>query len=181
MRIRLNQTQSEPFSWSEEQSIDAAELKVAELLELGPVRWKGEVAYASPGYRLKAQAEYEQKLACTRCLAPQTVEVAEPFELLIVVDPDGSDAGPEAGRGGDHELSERDLGLYRVDDDEIELRPILLEQIQLNIPMRVLCGEDCRGLCPQCGENQNTSSCDCAPPADPRWGALAGIRDGLKS
>lgn len=179
MLIRLDRTRFEPFQWREELSIDPAELGVSELLELGPVLWSGEVGYASPGYRLTADVKYEQKLACTRCLAPQTVEVDESFELLIVVDEENS--GGETGAGGDHELSERDLGVYRVESDEVELRPILLEQIQLNIPMRVLCSDECRGLCPECGQNLNTASCDCAPPGDPRWGALAALRDGLKS
>lgn len=178
MRIRLDQTRSEPFQWDEEQVIDPAELERPELLELGPVRWAGEVRYAAPGYRLTATVGYLQKLACSRCLEPRTMEVDEAFELLIVVDEESDSEGRV---GGDHELSERDVGLYRVESDEVELRPILLEQIQLNIPMRVVCSDDCRGLCPECGQNRNTSPCSCAPAVDPRWGALAGLRDELKS
>jgi len=179
MYVRLDQTRSEPFQWSEEVKVDPAELESPDLLELSPVRWAGEVQFASPGYRLTADVNYHQKLACTRCLAPQEMEVKESFEILIVVD--ASSEGYEAGEGGEHQLSERDLGLYRVETDEVELRPILLEQIQLCIPMRVVCGDDCRGLCPECGTNRNTTPCQCEPPTDPRWGALAGLRDGLKS
>jgi uncharacterized protein len=48
----------------------------------------------------------------------------------------------------------------------------------LNIPMRILCKEDCRGLCPKCGRNRNTNSCDCVEEAiDPRWEGLKGLRD----
>ena len=179
MVVRLDQTRSEPFQWSEEVIIDPAQLERSDLLALGPVKWAGEVRFASPGYQLTAEVKYQQELSCTRCLAPRDMEVQESFELLIVVD--ASPEGYEKGAGGEHELSERDLGLYRVETDEVELRPILLEQIQLGLPMRVVCSDDCRGLCPECGTNRNTTPCDCAPPSDPRWGALAELRDGLKS
>ena len=67
----------------------------------------------------------------------------------------------------------------------IETRPEVLDCYattgQADYHLRVLCRDECRGLCPQCGQNLNTASCDCAPPADPRWDALAVLRDGLKS
>ena len=174
MRIRLDQVRSEPFRWSESKQIPAATLERSEVVDLGEVHWRGEVSFASPGYRLRAQVSYEQTLECTRCLAPKVLQVDEPFEVLLLVK-------PEESRGGEHELTERDLGVIAVEEDEVELDPILLEQIQLNIPMRVVCREDCAGLCSQCGQNLNDGSCDCAAPTDPRWAALEGLRDELES
>ena len=56
--------------------------------------------------------------------------------------------------------------------------PLVAEQVQLNLPTHPLCREDCRGLCPRCGANLNDGPCGCAePPGDPRWAALAGLRD----
>ena len=52
----------------------------------------------------------------------------------------------------------------------------------LAVPLKALCREDCKGLCPGCGRNRNRESCDCAALArDARWAALGKIREQLKS
>ena len=65
-------------------------------------------------------------------------------------------------------LGEIDISFYR--DDEIDLSELLREQFYLALPMKPLCREDCRGLCPQCGVNRNTGTCDCGPGWDDRAG-----------
>jgi hypothetical protein len=52
----------------------------------------------------------------------------------------------------------------------------VLEQIELQVPIRLLCREECRGLCPQCGADWNAEQCTCPPAIDPRWESLAGLR-----
>jgi uncharacterized protein len=56
-------------------------------------------------------------------------------------------------------VDEVNLGYYR--EDEIDLDPIVLEQIVLQIPIKPLCREACKGLCPQCGADLNVESCEC--------------------
>ena len=52
----------------------------------------------------------------------------------------------------------------------------------LAAPLKALCEEGCKGLCPVCGRNRNRETCECAPPvADARWAELGKIRDRLKS
>ena len=59
------------------------------------------------------------------------------------------------------------------DAKEIDLTGEIRETILLAVPMKILCAEDCRGLCAGCGANLNTELCRCAPPpADLRWEAL---------
>ena len=55
-------------------------------------------------------------------------------------------------------------------------RPLCLEQISLEVPIKPLCSKDCKGLCPKCGTDLNESKCDCAarPRIDPR---LAGLKE----
>jgi len=56
------------------------------------------------------------------------------------------------------------------------------EQVFLSLPARSLCGEDCKGLCPRCGKNLNSESCNCdAAPADPRWSALSDLASRMKT
>lgn len=79
----------------------------------------------------------------------------------------------------ERELDADDLEVDYYPDDGLDLRAVLAEQILLGIPMKLLCGEDCRGLCPQCGVDRNVESCDCEPPTDPRLADLADLKDRL--
>jgi uncharacterized protein len=68
------------------------------------------------------------------------------------------------------------------EDDEVDLRPLLIEQIQLNVPMKPLCRPDCAGICPTCGANLNAGSCGCATEeVDPRWKALEALKERKQS
>ena len=112
--------------------------------------------------------------ACARCLEPVTRKVERTFELLYR--PLGIDAGRE-------EISvtqaEAEIGYYQ--GEGIELKDVLGEQILLAAPMKVVCAEECKGLCPRCGQNLNQGACQCPEPlAEPRWEALKGLRDKLE-
>ena len=62
----------------------------------------------------------------------------------------------------------------------LQLEDVLREQVLLAVPLKVVCRDDCKGLCPSCGVNRNAESCSCAPPlGDPRWSALKDIREKL--
>lgn len=177
MRIWLDQVREEPIHWDETEKVAPQELDRPELVELSPVHWKGQVIHVDPDFFLRAHLSYEQTLNCNRCLAPIHEPVDSDVELMIRVESPGK--GPAA-HGGEHELKEDDFGTLYVEDEVLETRPILIEQLQLNIPMKPLCTPDCKGLCPTCGIDRNTGSCDCAEETgDPRWAALATLRDRL--
>jgi uncharacterized protein len=60
---------------------------------------------------------------------------------------------------------------------ELDLSGPIREQIVLNAPTYVLCREDCRGLCPQCGADRNQTACDCvSEPAPSPWDALMKLK-----
>ena len=66
----------------------------------------------------------------------------------------------------------RNLGTLRSIADRVEF-------VELAMPVRILCSEDCAGLCPSCGANRNlVEECGCEPEIDPRWSALAALKDG---
>lgn len=71
------------------------------------------------------------------------------------------------------------LDPYIVDEGGfINLSPILREEGILAVPIQALCLPDCKGLCPECGQNLNLGSCDCArDTGDPRWSALRTLLD----
>ena len=124
--------------------------------------------------RVQGELATSVETACARCLEPVSREVARPFELLYR--PRGVDAGRE-------EISvtqaEAEIGYYV--GEGVELADILREQILLEVPMKVVCREECKGLCPSCGHNLNQGACHCPPPvSDPRWQALKDLQEKME-
>lgn len=75
----------------------------------------------------------------------------------------------------DH-LEPGDEDAYVIENDFVDLAPMVHDAILLDLPLAPLCREDCAGLCPYCGIDRNEASCDCAAPVDPRWATLDGLR-----
>lgn len=173
MLVRFEDIREEPFQWQESVDISPDSLEQPNLQSLGPVSWRGRVTFAEPGFHLSARLRYEQQLECIRCLRPAVQEVNAEVELMIFAHEDRRGAG-------DYELQERDMSIVHVTGDTLDLEPILLEQMQLNFPMRTLCKDDCAGLCPVCGINRNDASCECQnETSDPRWAGLQALRGRL--
>jgi uncharacterized protein len=74
------------------------------------------------------------------------------------------------------EVNEEDIDVFPFDGERIDLEPVFREQFVLAVPYAPLCMETCKGLCPQCGIDRNTASCNCEPPIDPRLAALKGLK-----
>ena len=169
MKIRLDRLHHEPFVWQEVVELPLASLDRPELVELGPVECRGELVPAHPGFLLRIGLSYRQKVTCDRCLQPVEEAIESPLELLV--EQGGHDPAEE------RELADDDLGTMRVEGDTLDTEPLILEQMQLNVPMKPLCRPDCRGLCPTCGTDLNRETCACTPAGpDPRWAALAALR-----
>ncbi|HIJ61041.1 MAG TPA: DUF177 domain-containing protein, partial [Nitrospirae bacterium] len=60
-----------------------------------------------------------------------------------------------------YELHTGELDTEFYKNDEIDLIEFLIQEIRLNIPMKPLCKDDCKGLCPNCGVDLNSETCDC--------------------
>lgn len=111
---------------------------------------------------------------CARCLEPVTREVKQDFDLLYR--PLGADAGP-----AERHLAEADVEIGYFEGGGLRLEDVLKEQVLLAAPVKAVCREDCRGICPQCGVNRNQQACNCVVDApDARWSALNEIRDKLR-
>jgi uncharacterized protein len=107
------------------------------------------------------------RLECGRCLEPFALGIDEKLDLAYLPQ--------DAGRGEEEEvhLLDHDLIVAYYADDRIDLGEMVREQLILSVSMKRLCREDCRGLCPKCGVNRNTTACSCPSGApDPRWERL---------
>ena len=100
--------------------------------------------------------------SCSRCLKDFSFKMDCPFEFMLIPDPVTLPRGAE-------ELSRGELGLSFYSTEEIDLAPLIMEQVMLALPTRPLCAEDCRGLCSRCGADLNRETCGCSANAsDPR-------------
>lgn len=109
---------------------------------------------------------------CGRCLAEYTFALDKGFEFVLTRDPNMS------GHRAD-ELRGDDLGLSYYASDEIDLAPLIAEQVLLALPTRPLCRDDCRGLCGRCGINLNDDGCNCDDSgADPRMALFRTLKVG---
>lgn len=90
---------------------------------------------------------------CSRCLEETNLLIGGDFAYTLVP--------AKAETKEDLELKAEELEISHYDGDFIDLTPIICEQIILQIPIKALCNEDCKGLCPHCGTNLNASSCNC--------------------
>jgi uncharacterized protein len=125
--------------------------------------------------RLQASYSGEFEIACARCLEPVRHALRGQFDLLYR--PLGVDAGPS-----ERAINAADTEIGYYQESGLMLEDVLREQVLLSLPARTLCREDCKGLCPRCGRDLNSETCDCdrASP-DPRWSALSGLADRIKT
>ena len=110
------------------------------------------------------------ELVCARCLEPVSEEVSKDFDLFYR--PMATIANEE-----EAQLNLDDTDIAFFEGDGLFLADILAEQVNLALPMKVICRSDCRGLCPHCGANLNHEECRCETrPADPRLAPLARLK-----
>ena len=172
--IDLQAILEEPVAFAFELPFRLEALDREPLEEISPVRLEGAVSRVEGGFRLDARCGFEGKLECSRCLTPYPFSHDEPFTLLLYPRRSGA---PDV-----RELSRDDLDVSFYEGDAVNVAPIAEERVQMAIPMKPLCREDCLGICPTCGADRNATPCRCAPEdGDPRWNALAGFRDTTRS
>ena len=127
-----------------------------------------------PDIRLRAAYHGEFDLLCARCVEPVRTPLSGSFDLIFRPAEADSTAGERS-----ITVDETEIGYY--EESGLSLEDVVREQVLLALPSRTLCKEDCKGLCPRCGQNLNLATCNCNPPSDVRWSALAGLASTVKS
>ena len=122
--------------------------------------------------RVSGSAKAKVILPCARCLE----------ELPVVVDADFAvEFRPleEMEGGKEQQLLSDELDVLYYSDEGIDMDELVTGQVAESLPLKPLCGDACRGLCPQCGQNLNDGDCECPPEGgDPR---LAKLKELLKN
>ena len=128
-----------------------------------PVLVKGRVENRLGVVTISYTAEYRMHYLCDRCLSDEYRDNKMSFEHILLNDPNA------AGASDDYILTEGNS----LDLDELVVSDILLE-----LPTKLLCKDDCKGLCPSCGKNLNVGGCDCeTKTVDPRLEVLRQLLD----
>ena len=128
-----------------------------------PVDVSFDVEKSGPGiFRVTGRAVTRLNVECGRCLDEVEVPVDARFELQYVP----LDA---TGTAAEREIRGDDLTTSFYSEGTLDVIEMVREQFQLTLPMKPLCAQACRGLCPECGANLNRTECGCQPKwEDPR-------------
>ena len=130
----------------------------------------GEAEYVADG-----TVSFSADLNCSRCTEPYPIANTSTFHVRFRPRPAATEENEEVEITDPEEL---DVEFYS--NRVVPLRDLALEQIQLSIPMKPLCDENCLGLCPTCGAHRARERCACeVSVVDERWGALKDIREQL--
>ncbi len=134
--------------------------------QVAPLEVHGAASLLAGEIEIRGQVSTTMEMPCARCLDPVLQPVDRDFDLIYR-------SIKTMTRGDEFEVprGEEELGFYR--GDGLLLEDVAKEQVLLSLPMKSVCHNDCRGLCPQCGCSLNHSSCSCASrKIDPRWERL---------
>ncbi|HEX5090521.1 MAG TPA: YceD family protein [Nocardioides sp.] len=138
-------------------------IEVLQVPEGSPVELDLRLEAVMEGVLVTGTAQATLTGECVRCLEPITDEIDVRFQELFVYE--------------DHALPEsEDDGVSTLQDDLVDLEPLLRDAVVLALPFQPLCEEDCPGLCPECGvrlADDPGHQHDAA--IDPRWAALADL------
>ncbi len=138
---------------------------------VAPVALEFDIFKDKQQFRLAGSVRTTLQLPCSRCLEPFAWPVEASFDLRY------QPHAENVGDGDEAEIEEDDLSTAFYDNDEIDLGQLMREQFLLSLPMKPLCSDACKGLCPMCGTNLNRGGCDCKRDCDdPRFDALRAIR-----
>lgn len=162
MKIIVDHIHEKPLALHAEESVELFPL-------LAEMQNNGECTFTAPiRYDILASREYDHMrvsgsvnttvaLVCSRCLVNFEASIGSAFTIFF-----RRGTPDEASSEEETELNEQDLISATYSGDEIDLTHEIEEQVSMEVPIKPLCGENCRGLCPECGTDLNQSACTCS-------------------
>ena len=144
-------------------------IEVLRVPEGSPVRVDLRLEAVLEGVLVTGEAEAELEGECVRCLVAIEDEVHVSFQELFVY----ADKHARAEKQDDSDLDDE---TRQLEDDLVDLEPLLRDAVVLALPFQPLCEDDCPGLCTECGARLADDP-DHAheAPIDPRWAGLADL------
>lgn len=166
MFIDINRIGPEGISFRQEIRADTLEAEGEDSVTVVGGVVEGEAARGERGVGLIASLDAVVELSCSRCTERFRADLRTRFELTLV--PDAVEFG-----SGETRVDSDDTSMFYAKEGRADLGEVAAEQIYLNLPLKPVCREGCKGLCPRCGANRNLGDCGCtAEPTDPRLAPL---------
>ncbi|MBT1075863.1 YceD family protein [Geobacter grbiciae] len=160
MKIRVDDITEQPKILSFQEPSEAfpslAELQATGESEfLSPLMVELAVSKEYGHIRVKGSVTVKIRFVCSRCLVPFDADISSAFTMFYsegsLIDSDEDEI----------ELAEEDLISVFYEGDEIDFAPEIAEQVIMELPLKPLCGEGCKGLCVTCGADLNEGDCGC--------------------
>ena len=127
-----------------------------------PVAFVGTISNKASLVRLCAQIVFEFEAPCDRCGKPTAAAVKLEVDKILATSIEGEDSDT----------------ILLVPDMKLDLDEFIYTETVVNLPMKHLCKEDCKGVCSKCGKDLNDGKCDCPEKEiDPRLSVLAQLLD----
>jgi uncharacterized protein len=111
---------------------------------------------------LRSEVQTLALFTCDRCLDEFEQDMSSHFEIVYITEEDGV-----------HANDEKEVQFLTPDTNILDVGEDTRQFLILSVPQKLLCRDDCKGLCPRCGSNRNKVHCDCVTEnTDPRWDGL---------
>ena len=143
---------AESSSYAGEYSVGTFEFGPDEYFAQKPFTWDVRITNVGGALLVSGSIRGELTTSCARCLSDVVLDISGEVEGYFLIEGEGE--APD-----DMEEDEFDV---LPEDNKLNLEPLLLAGIYVELPLIPLCREDCAGICPTCGANLNDGACGCA-------------------
>lgn len=136
---------------------DASWFPEGDWARLGPVRAKLLLTRRAQRVFVDGHLVFTSRFECDSCLEPYEESQDFPFKIAFeYLAPDDPYWQTE-----EHQCPQTEMDVVVLEEPEIDILAMLAQQVILSVPVKRLCSEECRGLCPTCGQNLNKGQCSC--------------------
>lgn len=164
----LEEGQSKPFAGAWMLGQLGFDDQSGQLIE--PTEINAQASRKGSQVRVRGEITTAVELECDRCLRHIKLPIATNFDVTYISAVDAAKTETAA-------LNTDDLNFSVYENEAIDIDALAQEQIALALPARLLCTDECKGLCSICGTDQNTATCRCdRTPTDPRWAILKDLQ-----
>jgi uncharacterized protein len=172
--IEIEHLPPEPLHMQHEYGVGELPFKHEDAILEMPVSADFVLTHKDQELHVKGTVQTAIRCQCARCLKEFSAPLSASYDLMYF---------PQQDWKKDEEIElkyeEMEIGFY--DGVRLDVDLMVLEQIELAMPMKFICNEGCKGLCPSCGSDLNEAPCPCkVEPADSRLAVLREFRSKMK-
>lgn len=157
MKILLKNIKEERMNYTGEVECKSIENNGDEILFTKPVIFNGTLRKGEDFVEIDGAVELSYETNCHACgekaICDMEINIFETFRREPVDDE------------------------YELIGNEVDFDEMILENVRLNLPIKILCKEDCKGICTMCGKNLNFGSCDCVTYEEEKVSPFSGLKD----